>query len=81
MELINECLIVRISMHNPTAILNTYFGSEDWMEVCQPPYRDHRNGGEATGFPDDKFKVQTVLDYLASEQPRASSEAGTNDAE
>ncbi|MEO1842656.1 MAG: hypothetical protein ABGZ37_00085, partial [Akkermansiaceae bacterium] len=51
---------------NPTAILNTYFGSEDWMEVCQLPYRDHRNGGEITGFSNHKFQVQTVLDYLAS---------------
>ena len=52
--------------HNPTQILNTYFGSEDWMEFCQLPYRDQRNGGELTGFPDDKFKVQTVLDFLVS---------------
>ena len=44
--------------HNPTAVLNTYFGSSDWMEVCQLPYRDHRNGGDLTGFPDDKFKVR-----------------------
>jgi hypothetical protein len=59
---------------NPTAILNTYFESEDWMEVCQLPYRDHRNGGELTGFSDDKFKVETVLDYLASQQVPALSE-------
>ncbi|MFP6872638.1 MAG: phosphocholine cytidylyltransferase family protein [Verrucomicrobiales bacterium] len=58
---------------NPTAILNTYFESEDWMEVCQLPYRDHRNGGELTGFPDDNFKVETVLDYLASKQVPALS--------
>ena len=51
---------------NPTAILNTYFGSKDWMEVCQLPYRDHRNGGELTGFSNHKFQVQAVLDYLAS---------------
>ena len=44
--------------HNPTAVLNTYFGSSDWMKVCQLPYRDHRNGGDLTGFPDDKFKVR-----------------------
>ena len=67
--------------HNPTAILNTYFGSEDWMEVCQLPYRDHRNGGELTGFPDDTFKLQTVLDYLVSEHSRAIREADTHDAE
>lgn len=53
--------------HDPTAILNTYFDSETWMEFCQLPYRDHRNGGKLTGFSDDKFKVQTVLDYLAAE--------------
>ncbi len=52
--------------HDSVAILNTYFGSDDWMEVCQLPYRDHRNGGELTGFPDTKFSLQTVLDYLAS---------------
>ena len=66
---------------NPTAILNTYFRSEDWMEVCQLPYRDHRKGGELTGFPDDKFKVQTVLDYLASEQVFPLSAVAKNDAE
>jgi len=52
--------------HDPMAILNTYFGSEDWMEFCQMPYRDHRNGGELTGFSDEKFKVKIVLDYLAA---------------
>ena len=67
--------------HNPTAILNTYFGSDDWMEVCQLPYRDHRNGGELTGFPDDKFELQTVLDHLASERRSASSDVATNDAD
>ena len=65
--------------HNPTKILNTYFGSEDWMEVCQLPYRDHRNGGELTGFPDDKFKLQPVLDYLASERLSAGRDVATND--
>ena len=53
--------------HNPPAILNTYFRSNDWMEVCQLPYRDHRNGGELTGFPEHKFKLRTVLDYLSFE--------------
>ena len=67
--------------HNPTAILNTYFGSEDWMDVCQLPYRDHRNGGKRTGFPDDKFKVRSVLDYLASERLPALSDVAKNDAE
>ena len=67
--------------HNPAAILNTYFGSEDWMDTCQLPYRDHRNGGELTGFPDDKFNLQTVMDFLATGRSLASSEAGTHDAE
>ena len=67
--------------HNPTKILNTCFGSEDWMEVCQLPYRDHRGGGELTGYPDDKFKLQTVLDYLASEQLSTLSGVAKNDAE
>jgi hypothetical protein len=67
--------------HNPTQILNTYFGSDDWMENCQLPYRDHRNGGDLTGFPDDKFKLQTVLDYLTPEHSVAISGAGANDAD
>jgi len=67
--------------HNTTAILNTYFGSDDWMEVCQLPYQDHRNGGELAGFPNDTFKLQTVLDYLAAEHSRATSQAVTNNAE
>jgi len=53
--------------HDPAAILNTYFGSNEWMEVCQLPFRDHRNGGELTGFPNEKFEVRAVLDYLTSE--------------
>jgi choline kinase len=77
-----EFLGVRVGVpHNPTAILNTYFESEDWMEVCQLPYRDHRNGGELTGYPDDKFKLQTVLDYLVSEQLPDFSDVASNDAE
>ncbi len=67
--------------HNPTAILNTYFGCDDWMRVCQLPYRDHRNGGELTGFSDDRFKLQTVLDYLASERFPVLSDMAKNDAE
>ena len=51
------------------------------MEVCHLPYRDHRNGGELTGFPDDKFKVRTVLDYLASEQLPSLSDVAKNDAD
>ncbi len=59
--------------HDPTNILNTYFGSDDWMEYCVLPYRDHRYGGDLTGHPDDKFELQTVLDYLASERRSSSS--------
>jgi hypothetical protein len=32
------------------------------------PYRDHRNGGDLTGFSKDKFKLKRVLNYLASER-------------
>ena len=53
---------------DPMAVLNTYFGSSDWMELCKLPFRDHRHGGALTGFPDDEFEVRTVLDYLASDQ-------------
>ncbi|MCH7744023.1 MAG: LicD family protein [Proteobacteria bacterium] len=60
--------------HNPTAILNRYFGADDWMEVCQLPYRDHRNG-KLTGFPDDRFKLQAVLNYLDLEQLAAGPPA------
>ncbi len=67
--------------HNPVVILNTYFGAEDWMKVCQLPYRDHRNGGELTGFPDDKFNLQTVLNYLALEQVPARSDVAKCDGE
>jgi hypothetical protein len=47
------------------------------MEVCQLPCRDHRSGGELTGFSNHKFKVQTVLDFLASARGPALSEAAT----
>jgi hypothetical protein len=67
--------------HNPTKILNAYFASDDWMEVCQLPYRDHRNGGELTGFPDDKFKLRIVLDYLGSGHLPDLSNLASNDAE
>lgn len=60
--------------HDPSAILNTYFHADDWMEVCQLPYRDHRNG-RLTGFPDDKFSLRTVLNYLAAGQPAATNGA------
>ena len=38
------------------------------MEFCVLPDRDHRNGGGPTGFSKDKFKLKTVLNYLASER-------------
>ena len=60
--------------NDPAAILNTNFESDDWMEICQLPYRDHRNGNVPTGFPNDKFELQSVLDYLASEPPAGRSE-------
>jgi hypothetical protein len=63
-----------------TAILNTNFKSEDWMNVCQLPYRNHRNGNVPTGFPDDKFELQSVLDYLASESLVIRSDEPVNDA-
>jgi len=37
------------------------------------------DGGELTGFPDDKFEVQTVLSYLTSERLRAPCEMAKND--
>lgn len=70
-----EFLGISVAMpHNPVSILETYFESDDWMEFCQLPYRDHRNGGELTHFPKHNFKLQTVLSYLASEQSLESSE-------
>jgi 2-aminoethylphosphonate-pyruvate transaminase len=77
-----EFLGVSIGMpHHPTALLNTYFGSDDWMEYCQLPCQDHRNGIARTEFPDDKFKLTTVLDYLASEHSRETDEVDVIDAE
>lgn len=63
------------------AILNTNFGADDWMDVCQLPYRNHRTGNEPTGFPDDKFDLRTVLDYLDFEQLSGQDDPGKNDAE
>lgn len=64
---------------NSADILNTYFGSDDWMDVCQLPYRDHRNGGELTGWSSDKFELQTVMDYLASQQRLGIEESEVQD--
>jgi hypothetical protein len=50
---------------NPVNILNTYFGSDDWMDCCVPPERDHRNGGVFTNFPQEKFRLQDVLAHLS----------------
>ncbi|MFP6582165.1 MAG: NTP transferase domain-containing protein [Candidatus Hydrogenedentota bacterium] len=64
--------------HDSQAIMNTCFNSEDWMDVCQLPYRDHRNGGELTGWSDHKFDLQTVLDYLDSDASSNSDDISTN---
>jgi hypothetical protein len=50
---------------NPVNILNTYFASDDWMECCVLPERDHRKGGQFTNFPQDKFRLQDVLAHLS----------------
>jgi len=50
---------------NPVSILNTYFGSDDWMDCCVAPERDHRNGGVFTDFSQDKFRLQDVLAHLS----------------
>ena len=55
---------------NPVNILNTYFGSDDWMDCCVPPERDHRNGGVFTDFPQDKFRLQDVLAHLSRSSER-----------
>ena len=51
--------------HRPESVLDTYFGSQDWMEYCVLPKQDHRSGGVATNFPTNKFKVCDVLDHLS----------------
>ena len=51
--------------NDPHAILNTYFETADWMTHCVLPERDHRNGGVFTHFPQDKFLLSRVLEYLA----------------
>ena len=51
--------------HRSESVLDTYFGSADWMEYCVLPEQDHRSGGVATNFPKDKFKVREVLDHLS----------------
>ena len=61
-----EFLGFRVAVpHRPESVLDTYFGSADWMEYCSLPEQDHRNGGVATNFPEDKFKVSEVLDHLS----------------
>jgi 2-aminoethylphosphonate-pyruvate transaminase len=66
--------------HNSINILNTYFGSDDWMEVCQLPYRDHRNGGELTGWSSDKLELQSVMAYLALQRPGPEETEVSDDA-
>ena len=61
-----EFLGFRVAVpHRPESVLDTYFGSTNWMEYCVLPEQDHRNGGVATNFPKDKFKVIEVLDHLS----------------
>lgn len=75
-----EFLGVTVGMpHNSTNILNTYFGSDDWMDVCQLPYRDHRNGGELTGWSGDKYELQSVMAYLALQQRLGTEETEVPD--
>lgn len=52
--------------HHSTRILDTYFGTDDWMEHCLLPIRDHRKGGALTHFPQDNYKVKDVLAHLSS---------------
>lgn len=75
-----EFLGVTVGMpHNSINILNTYFGSDDWMDVCQLPYRDHRNGGELTGWSGDKYELQSVMAYLALQQRLGTEETEVPD--
>ncbi len=70
-----EFLGFRVAIpHRPESILDSYFGSADWMEYCVLPEQDHRNGGVATDFPKDKFKVSEVLAHLsrATVEPTSS---------
>ncbi len=63
---------------DPHRILDTYLGDKDWMDVCQLPYRDHRNGGELTHFPDDKYPLSAVMGYLAAPTPHSLISTGTD---
>ena len=54
----------------PVNILNTYFGSDDWMDYCVAPERDHRNGGVFTNFSQEKFRLQDVLAHLSRSSER-----------
>lgn len=51
---------------NPVKVLNTYFGEEDWMEYCMPSILVHRQRG-TTNFPQKKFKLKEVMDFLKKE--------------
>ena len=48
---------------NSVKVLNTYFGEEDWMEYCMPSILDHRQG-EYTNFPQKKFQLKEIMDFL-----------------
>lgn len=52
---------------NPINVLNTYFGEEDWMEYCRPSILDHREGCP-TNFPQKKFKLEEVMDFLLADE-------------
>jgi hypothetical protein len=54
----------------PVNILNTYFGSDDWMDCCVAPERNHRNGGVFTNFSQEKFRLQDVLAHLSRSSER-----------
>ncbi len=49
---------------NPVKVLNRYFGEEDWMEYCMPSILDHRKGGR-TDFPQEKYRLKEVLDFIS----------------
>ncbi len=50
--------------NRPAEILNTYFGSSDWLKYCVLPERNHREGCVPTNFSKEKFLVRDVLAYL-----------------
>lgn len=57
--------VIKIPKH-PVKVLNTYFEEEDWMEYCMPTVLDHRQR-VATDFPQRKFRLKEVMDFLKNE--------------